>query len=157
MNEEVSSIFKHGRNLCSPADKKRQLFTDDPHKSHKTERAKNATIWRPYLNDKDATEVDECNRASPPLLYNIEDQKNFVFPPIGYPEFSHCSLHSYPDPYYSLRRTPDFSLPGRITPESMTSSRCSSEMSYSPSSSIGSIDDVKMSPKQHSRRNGKSS
>lgn len=159
MNDEVASIFQQRRNLCSdsPAARKRQLFTDNPQQVnlHKNDRPKKETIWRPYLNDENTTEEDQCNRASPPLLYNIGDQKNFVFRPVGYPDFGHNNLHHCPDPYYTLRKTPDFALQDRRTPDSMTSSRCSSEMSYSPSSSIGSIDDVKMSPKQRKKRNGK--
>ena len=114
------------------------------------------------------------DNSSPPKLHKFYEQHNAfaappgaVFRPIDYPDLEHmpsvaAAVPPPPRNYThhherfllnnNYRRTPDLLEGGRLTPETC-SSRCSSstDMNFSPSSSIGSTDDVIVSPKLKNR------
>jgi len=139
-NEEVESIIHKSSTLRN---RKRRKLTPTKKKC--------VPIWRPYLDENNNTDSTITNAHiinSPPKLkrYYNQSPPSFIFRPVDIPILECTSVTEKHDDFD--RRTPEL-VKMRLSPD------CWSRYSFSPSSSsVGSIDDVTVSPKLKHNRNG---
>ena len=114
-------------------------------------------------NNDDVGERKKClslsshaaDNRSPPKLCKFYDHhllpssSNAIFRPINFPELERLPARAFHhERFFNNRRTPDMAGGGRRTPDTCIL-RCSSstDSNFSPSSSVGSTDDVIVSPR----------